>query len=43
MKKYIMPAGMFILFEAVAITLWLVKGNLFYLFNFSYINIKTHL
>ena len=26
-------------FEIVAITLWLTKGNLFYLFNFSYIGI----
>ena len=24
-------------FEAVAVTLWLAKGDLFYLFNFSYI------
>lgn len=28
---------MFIVFETVAITLWLSKDNLFYLFNFSYI------
>lgn len=37
MKKYIIPLLMFVLFEAVAITLWLTKDNLFYLFNFSYI------
>ena len=32
-----MPVFMLILFETVAITLWLTKGNIFYLFNFSYI------
>ena len=32
--KYIL---LFLLFEAVAITLWLTKNNLFYLLNFSYI------
>ena len=31
------PLFMWIIFEAVAITLWLSKDNLFYLFNFSYI------
>ena len=31
------PLFMWIVFEAVAITLWLSKDNLFYLFNFSYI------
>ena len=28
---------LFLLFETVAVTLWLAKGNLFYLLNFSYI------
>lgn len=28
---------MFLVFEIVAVTLWLTKDNLFYLFNFSYI------
>lgn len=28
---------MFVIFETVAITLWLTKDNLFYLFNFTYI------
>lgn len=28
---------LFAVFEAVAVTLWLTKGNLFYLFNFTYI------
>ncbi len=37
MKKYTMPLIMLIIFETVAITLWLTKDNLFYLFNFSYI------
>ena len=37
MKKYIMPIIMLSIFETIAITLWLTKGNIFYLFNFSYI------
>jgi len=37
MKKYFMPIIMLLLFEAVAVTLWLTKDNLFYLLNFSYI------
>lgn len=37
MKKYLMPVVMFVIFETVAITLWLTKENIFYLFNFSYI------
>ena len=36
MKKYAMPVIMLVVFETIAITLWLTKGNLFYLFNFSY-------
>lgn len=33
-----MPSALlFLLFEAVAVTLWLTKDNLFYLLNFSYI------
>ena len=37
MRRYL-PAALFLaLFEAVAVTLWLTKGNLFYLLNFSYI------
>ena len=43
MKKYIMPMMMFAVFEAVAITLWLAKGNLFYLFNFTYIGASVAL
>ena len=37
MRKYIIPFIMFIIFETIAITLWLTKDNLFYLLNFSYI------
>ena len=36
LKKYILSAIMLIVFETVAITLWLTKNNIFYLFNFSY-------
>lgn len=39
MKKYLFPAIMFVIFEAIAVTLWLTKDNIFYLFNFSYIGI----
>ena len=37
MKKYVLPAVILAVFEAVAVTLWLTKDNIFYLFNFSYI------
>ena len=37
MRKYFAPVFMFAVFEAVAVTLWLTKDNIFYLFNFSYI------
>ena len=43
MKKYAMPAIMLAVFETVAVTLWLTKGNVFYLFNFSYIGISISL
>lgn len=42
-KKFILPIVMFAVFETVAITLWLSKDNLFYLFNFSYIGISITL
>lgn len=42
-KKYILPVIMLAIFETVAVTLWLTKGNLFYLFNFSYIGISISL
>ena len=36
-KRYLPPLIMWIIFETIAVTLWLVLDNLFYLFNFSYI------
>lgn len=43
MKKYIFPIIIFIIFETIAISLWLTKDNLFYLFNFSYIGLSISL
>lgn len=43
MKKYAGPLFMFLIFEAVAVILWLTKDNIFYLFNFSYIGIAIAL
>ena len=43
MKKYAIPVIMLLIFETVAVTLWLAKDNLFYLFNFSYIGISISL
>lgn len=37
MKKYAASLIMFAVFETVAVTLWLVLDNIFYLFNFTYI------
>jgi len=37
MKKYSSPLIMWLIFEAIAIVLWLSLNNIFYLFNFSYI------
>ena len=39
-KKYLPPVIFLVIFETVAVTLWLTKKNLFYLFNFSYIGIS---
>ena len=36
-KAYLWVAALWLAFETVAVTLWLTKDNLFYLFNFSYI------
>ncbi len=36
-QKWLIPLVMWIIFEAVAVTLWLAKNNFFYLLNFSYI------
>lgn len=43
LNKYILPAIMLIVFETIAIILWLAKSNIFYLFNFSYIGISITL
>lgn len=37
MKKYTAPLFMLAIFETIAVSLWLAKDNIFYLFNFSYI------
>ncbi len=42
-KKYFVPLLMLTVFETIAVTLWLTKDNLFYLFNFSYIGISISL
>jgi len=36
MKKYLAPLMMWLLFESIAVTLWILLNNIFYLFNFSY-------
>lgn len=36
-KKYLSSVLILSIFEAIAVTLWLTKDNIFYLFNFSYI------
>ena len=41
--KYIHPLLILIVFESVAVTLWLTKNDLFYLFNFSYIGLSVSL
>ncbi|MBR2790077.1 MAG: hypothetical protein IKD70_05605, partial [Eggerthellaceae bacterium] len=42
-KNILFPLALFLVFEAVAVVLWLTKDNLFYLFNFSYIGIALAL
>ncbi len=37
MKQYGFPIGMWLLFETIAVVLWLMLDDIFYLFNFSYI------
>ena len=37
LRKYVPSILLFLLFEIVAVTLWIAKDNLFYLLNFSYI------
>lgn len=41
--KYIYPLLIFAVFEAVAVTLWLTRGEIFYLYNFSYIGLSVSL
>lgn len=36
-KIILLPVALWLLFESIAVTLWLTKQNLFYLFNFTYI------
>ena len=43
LKKYALAILIGGIFEAVAVSLWLTKHNLFYLFNFSYIGISLSL
>ena len=43
MRKYVVPIALFAVFEVVAIVLWLAKGNLFYLLNFTYIGVSVAL
>lgn len=43
MKKYALPVIMLLIFETIAVTLWLTLDNIFYLFNFSYIGISIAL
>lgn len=42
-RNWMMPLVMWIVFEAVAVTLWLTKNNFFYLLNFSYIGLSIAL
>lgn len=43
MKKYIPAAVLFVVFEAVAVSLAVFKDSIFYLFNFSYIGCSISL
>ena len=40
-KHFILPCTFLFIFLTVAITLWLTKDNVFYLFNFSYIGLSV--
>ena len=37
MKDKMVPAAIWLVFEVIAISLWLAKNNIFYLYNFTYI------
>ena len=43
LRQYLQPLIILIIFETVAVTLWLTKNNLFYLFNFSYSGLSISL
>ncbi len=43
MKKYVVPVILLLAFETLAVSLWLIKDNIFYLFNFSYIGLSISL
>ena len=43
MKKTSIPFIMLMIFETIAITLWLTKDNIFYLCNFTYIGVSISL
>lgn len=42
-KHFILPIIFLVIFMTIAITLWLIKDNLFYLFNFAYIGVSLAL
>lgn len=42
-KKYTVPIILAAIFEIIAVSLWISKDNLFYLFNFSFIGISVAL
>ncbi len=42
-KDYLPSIVLLLVFETIAVTLWLTKNNLFYLFNFSYIGLSISL
>jgi polyferredoxin len=43
LKNYLLPVVMLAIFEMIAVTLWLVTGNPFFLFNFTYIGLSISL
>ncbi|MCI8526373.1 MAG: 4Fe-4S dicluster domain-containing protein [Oscillospiraceae bacterium] len=43
MKRYGLPLALLLVFETVAVALWLALDNVFYLFNFSYIGLSVSL
>jgi len=36
-KQFLLPGIIYLIFETTAIVLWLILGNIFYLYNFTYI------